>query len=87
MFGDFMKTILKFAIAFEKKHKEIFVATHIEHIVKDMMGSDYLTGMSARSYYGHIRVAKIMLTNKSDLALVESLNGANAGSKFLGISV
>lgn len=57
MFLDPMETILNLAIAFEKGYKEEFVATRIVQIVKDMIGSGFLTEMSAQPYYRYIRVA------------------------------
>lgn len=42
-----METILKLAIAFEKKYTEKLVATRIVYILKDVIGSDFLTRISA----------------------------------------
>lgn len=42
--------------------------------------------MRAQNNYRYIRVAKIVLRNKSFLVLMESLNGDNAGSERLGSS-
>lgn len=50
-FVDLTKTSLNFAIAFEKDYHEKFVTTRIVGIVKDMVYSDFLTGMSAQSYF------------------------------------
>lgn len=48
MLLDVMKLILYFAIAFEKKYNEKSNATCTVHITKDMVGSDFLTGISSR---------------------------------------
>lgn len=46
-FVDLMKTILHFSIAFEKVYNDMLFATRIVDVVKDMMSSDFLAGMSA----------------------------------------
>lgn len=50
-FGDLMMTVLNFSIAFQKKDNQKLVLIRIVDIVKDMMGSHFLTEMSARSYH------------------------------------
>lgn len=50
MFVDLMKNILTFGNAFEKEYNEKLVATSIVNIVKGMMGSAYLAGMSSQLY-------------------------------------
>lgn len=49
-FMDRMKRILNFVIAFRKAYNEMFGAAGIEDIVKDMMGYDFLPGVSDYSY-------------------------------------
>lgn len=49
-FVDLMKAILTFAFAFEKEHNENFVATNIVDIVEDVLSSEFLTKISAKSY-------------------------------------
>lgn len=44
-FADVMKTILKFAISFEKEYNKRFVLSPTMDITKDMMYSDFPTGM------------------------------------------
>lgn len=38
-------------MSFEKEYKERVVATCIVDIVKEMMSSDFSTGMTSKSYY------------------------------------
>lgn len=54
--------------------------------MKDVAGFEFPTEMSAQSYYGYIRVAKMLLGCKNVLALVQSLNADDAGLKCLEIS-
>lgn len=49
--GFLMKTTLSYAIVFEEVYSEKFVVTLIEDIMKEMMGSEFLTGMSVQFYY------------------------------------
>lgn len=51
-----------------------------------MISSDFLSEMSAYSYYRYMRVAKMMLSHEGTLVLVESLNNDDTGSKRWGIS-
>lgn len=53
--------------------------------VKDMIGSVFLTEMSAQSYCQYVRSAKKALRQEGVLFLVEILNGDDAGLKCLGI--
>lgn len=53
-FLNLMKIILNFAVTFEDEYNERFIATRIVDTVKDMIGSDIWTGMSAQSYYQYI---------------------------------
>lgn len=46
-----MKTVISFDFAFENEYNEKFVATRILDLVIHTMGPDFLTGMSALSYY------------------------------------
>lgn len=85
-FVNFMKTILNITIAFEKEYSEKLVATGIVAIVKEMMASDFLTGMGAQSYYRFNRVFKMMMRHKVVLPLAESLNSDDDRSKSLSIS-
>lgn len=48
---DLITTMLKFAIASEKKHKEMIVKIRISDLVKDTIGTDYLKVTSAQFYY------------------------------------
>lgn len=45
------KVILNFTIAFEKRIKEKSVAIGDVNSVENMLSCDFLTGMSAQSYY------------------------------------
>lgn len=76
---DLVKSILNFAIAFEKEFNKNFVTTGILDIVRDMMCSIILTEMRAQCYNRYIRIAKIQLENGIILALVERFNGGDAG--------
>lgn len=84
-FLKLMKAILNFAIAFEKEYNEKLVTSRILSIVKDMLDSDFLTGISIQSYYRYIRVAATILMHESVLSLVEGLNGDGGWSKRLRI--
>lgn len=85
-FLDHMKTILNFSPIFKKKYDEKIFATGIVDKAKDMIAFDLLAEMSAQSYYRYFLVAKMMLTHEGFFALIESLNGDDAGSKSLDIS-
>lgn len=85
-FVDLIKTILNFSNPFEKKYNWNLFETHIVNSVKDMTGSHILTGMSAQFYYRYNRPAKIILSHVGIIALVESLNSYDAGSRRPGIS-
>lgn len=74
-----MKTIIKFEIAIYKEYNGEFVTTSISDIMKDMIGSDFLTGMSNLFYYWYIRTSNMILRYESVLALMAIQNGADAG--------
>lgn len=44
-------TIPKFTISFEKENNKMLVVARAADVVRDVMGSDFLTGMCDRSYY------------------------------------
>lgn len=69
-----IETILNSSIASGKEYKQKLVPTRIVDIVKEMMGSECLTGMSAQSCYRYIRAANMRLMHKTVIAPVESLN-------------
>lgn len=48
-FMDLIKKTLNFSIASEKEYNEKFTATCTMHIMKDKIGSEFLTEMSAKS--------------------------------------
>lgn len=81
-----MKIIVNFTVVFEKEYNEKFAAALIVDIIKTVMGSVFLTGMSIQSYYRYIPVASILLRYKSVLFHMESLNGDDAPSKRVGTS-
>lgn len=83
---DLLKTILKFAVTFEKDYNKIFVATRIVDIVKGMIDSAFPTGTSVQSYYIYMRVAKITLRHVRVLPWVKTLNTDDPGSNSIGIS-
>lgn len=84
-FVNLMKTVMNFAVTFEKCYGEKFVATSTLDTVKDMIGSHFLKIMRSLSYYRYDRVAKKILKHESILALVESQHDDTAVSKRLGI--
>lgn len=55
-------------------------------LVKDMMRSDILTGLSAHSYYRYIGISEMILRHERALPLMKSLNAEDAGSKSLEIA-
>lgn len=55
-----MTTIMNLSIAFVNEYKERFAANRFVDILKDVMGSDFLTVMSFQSQYRYIRFAKMM---------------------------
>lgn len=57
---------------------EKFVAARFVDSFKDMISSDFPTGMSAEPYHRHVLVAKMILSLESVLTLMESLNGDDA---------
>lgn len=83
-FVELMKISLKFVIAIEKEYNERFVATRISDIVKDMMSSGVLAGISNQNYYRYVRAAKSMLRHDSFVAIVESQNSSDAEVKKTG---
>lgn len=46
-FVDFVKKVLNFSIAFEKVYNEKIIASRILDILKDMIRSELLTGISS----------------------------------------
>lgn len=70
-FMDLIKTIFNVSILFQKDYHEKLVATRTLDILTDMMGSDFLTGMSAQFYYRYIQVAKRILKLHSILSLLK----------------
>lgn len=70
-FLNLVKTVLNFAIAFEKEYDEKFVATGVVDIAKDMIGSDILTRMCSQYYYRNIQIAKMFMRNESIPDLVK----------------
>lgn len=81
-----MKAILTFPIPFEKECNEKLVSPRIVDIVKDVISSDFLTGISAQTFYQYISVIRMMLKHKGVLAKEESLNSDDPGSKSRSIS-
>lgn len=73
-FVDLLKTMLNSAIAFNKEYNQKLVTICIVDNVKDMMRSDFCTGMRVQSYYRFIRASQMMLMDQNVLALVESLH-------------
>lgn len=69
-----MKTIVNFSVAFENEYTEKSVAIRNVNILKDVMGSYFLMGMSVRFHYRYIRVANVTLNDKPVFALVENRN-------------
>lgn len=86
IFVGLMITFFNFAIAEEKKYDEKIFATGTVSIVKQMMGSQFLAGFSAHSYYRYILVSEMIFRFESILSLVGSWSAYIAGSKSLGIS-
>lgn len=82
-FVNFMKTILIFTMSLEKEGSKKPVVNHILGILRDMWGSEFLTGMGAQSFYRYIRIAKMMLMDENVLALVKILNAEDAGPRTL----
>lgn len=68
-FVNLMKKTLNFSISFETEHNKKFVATHIVDIVKDIMRSEFLTVMSAQSYFQYLRFAEMFFRHGSVLIL------------------
>lgn len=85
-FVDLTKKILTLAIAFGEEYNEKFVVTRVVHIVKDMMGTDVLAGMSDQFSYRYMRVVKMISRHESVSPLVKNLDCDDAGSKSLGSS-
>lgn len=81
-----MRTVLNFAIALEKRYNEKFVVTRIVDIVKDLMGSIFLTTMSVQFFYRYNWVAEMILRRRSVFVVVESLHSDDAVSKSMEIS-
>lgn len=50
VFVDIMNKILNFSIALKKNYNQRLFVTRVVDIVKDMMGSDSLTGIDIRFY-------------------------------------
>lgn len=82
---DIVKTILQFSIPFKKICSKKFVSARTVDIVRDIMGSECLTGMLSWSYYRYIWVFKIILRYESVPSQVESLNSDDTGLKRLEI--
>lgn len=51
IFVDFMKTILKVTVAVGNNYNTKFASCYTINIIKDMMCSAFLIGMSTQSYY------------------------------------
>lgn len=51
-FVEVMKKFLNSAILFEREYNQNLVAARIVDIVKGLMGSDFLIGISGQFYYG-----------------------------------
>lgn len=83
---DLTKTNLNLAIVYEKEYNHTVVATCIVEIWKDLMGSNFLTGISAQSYYGYVRTAMMILRYFSIIGLVESLIPDDTRSERLRMS-
>lgn len=83
VYMDLMKTVRHFASAFKNDCNQDLFAIRITDIVRDMMGSDVLAGMSSQRYHRYTRVAREMLSHESTPARVESGDGYDAGSNFL----
>lgn len=83
---DFIEPILNFAITSKQKYHLKLAATRNMDVVKDMISSDFLTGMSSQPYYRYIRVSTMMMRRESIFSLPESCNANDAGSKRLGNS-
>lgn len=81
LFVGVKKTVLNFSITLESEYNETFVSARIVNILKDMMLSDLLTGMSTLSYYQNIQISMMLIKQEGVLACVESLNSQDAGSQ------
>lgn len=79
-FSDVLEKILDFIITSEKRCDEKFVPTQIVNSLKNVIGSNFMTKMSAKYHYRDIRVVRVLLNN-GFLALVESLKDSYSGSK------
>lgn len=85
-FGDQMKKVLDFAVRFENMYREKSAAVYILDIVKNVISSESLTGMSGLICYRYIAVAEAMLKKDIALVLLKSLHRARGGSKSLSTS-
>lgn len=72
-FVGLVKTILNFALAFEEDENKKLGATRSVDILKDLIGPEFLKGMSSQSYYRHIWMASMILRYKGVLSLVRRL--------------
>lgn len=50
-FVGLIMTIVNFSIAIEEEYNKKFVATRSVYILKNLIGSDFLTGLRVWSYY------------------------------------
>lgn len=80
------KRIPNLSREFGKEYRKKAITKHIVHLVKDLIGYDFQTGRSTQFYSLYSRVARLILRNKSVVALVESQIVDDTGSSRPGIS-
>lgn len=86
LFVDVMKTILRLMMALEKKNNENVAASPIVDIEKDIICTDFVTGMSVLSFHRYVLVGKELLRYESVLTLVKCMESVDAWSKRFGFS-